>query len=934
MKTRHISKARGLFLTPWIILVSALLVLEYVSSSGQAQVVTNITPSGLGTTVAHPNGPVTDITGGTRPESSPGIPGPNLFHSFGEFNVGEGDVANFLNDSGLSTQNILSRVTGGNPSEIFGKIQTTDFHDANLFLLNPKGIVFGPNASIDIGGAFYASNADFIQLGEDDRFYASLSENSVLTSAMPQAFGFLGSTPPVINSDTPATIKVEGLTVISGGAITLIGRDAITSEEAGDGIIIQSGTLTHSNGNVNLVSIGASQAPQIEYVLVNLDTLAIQGENSQKTPVSAAVILGNLTIDQGAAIDTSGYGGGTIKLRGGNLTMEGAKISANVTGSKVGKIGQGIDIEMTDEVMITNGSILETNVTAEAAPGNGSGGIRIKGTNIEIRGDFDTFAFSELHSDVAADSLGGRSGNITIEANSYTQNLSVLHNRTDSIGHSGNIVMDINQNFNMNFSTITTESGNAGNAGDIDLSVQNGNLTITEFSALTTQANATGNAGEISISVERGDVIIDNFAGVFSRIDGGGTGGSIEIHAANMTFNNRASIGVENFSNQEAGGLNIALSSNLTLEETSFIDVIAEDAVAAADTVISAKDILLTGGSSITTETQGSGRGGNLAVQADNLFLSDASFMTSAAEAAGHAGNINIELNDTFSATTGGKIVASTSATGDGGTINITANTVMLTEGGIVTADSTATDLNAGDAGDIALTAQGTMAISDGLVTTKSKNALGGNIKLTANDLIQITNSDVTSQVQEGSSSAGKIDIDPDFVVIRNSNILSTAVFGDGGPISITANSAILVDPTSVLDASSQFGGDGTIDIQSPIQQLSGAIAPLPESLVKAVNVYAEACASIKGGQFSSLVRSTDPVRSPTASEFLTSPLVFDIGGAPRPSPLHATTPTNAALIEAPQKLPELATWQVETHTLPILPYQVCARSVDYSEPK
>ena len=110
-----------------------------------AQVPTTITSSGLNTQVSAPSALPSgqsnyDITGGTRPGG-----GTNLFHGFGEFNVGSNSIANFLNETGLPTNNILARVTGGNPSNIFGTLQTTGFGNANLFLVNPAGVVFGPD---------------------------------------------------------------------------------------------------------------------------------------------------------------------------------------------------------------------------------------------------------------------------------------------------------------------------------------------------------------------------------------------------------------------------------------------------------------------------------------------------------------------------------------------------------------------------------------------------------------------------------------------------------------------------------------------------------------------------------------------------------------------------------------------------------------------
>ena len=111
-----------------------------------------ITSSGLNTVISPPTqlppGQTSySITGGTRPGG-----GTNVFHSFGNFSVPNNNIANFLNESGASTSNILGRVTGGNPSNIFGTIQTTGFGNANLFLMNPAGFLFGPNATVNVGG--------------------------------------------------------------------------------------------------------------------------------------------------------------------------------------------------------------------------------------------------------------------------------------------------------------------------------------------------------------------------------------------------------------------------------------------------------------------------------------------------------------------------------------------------------------------------------------------------------------------------------------------------------------------------------------------------------------------------------------------------------------------------------------------------------------
>src|SRR5512146_535957 len=187
-----------------------------------AQVVTNITSTtgagNLGTTVTHPAGThLYNITDGTRPGG-----GPNLFHSFGSFAVGPGDIANFLNNTGIPTLNIFGRVTGGNLSNIFGTIQTNGlggFGNANLFLMNPSGFVFGPNASLNVGGSISFTTAQYIRLFDgvsSANFYANPANDGLANSILvmepalladflsPAAYGFL--TAPNPNS----TITVQG----------------------------------------------------------------------------------------------------------------------------------------------------------------------------------------------------------------------------------------------------------------------------------------------------------------------------------------------------------------------------------------------------------------------------------------------------------------------------------------------------------------------------------------------------------------------------------------------------------------------------------------------------------------------------------------------------------------------------------------------------
>src|SRR5687767_10148418 len=182
-------KPLSIHTSKWMRLVSRSLFFFYsiltLTSVEVAFGAAPITPSGLNTqvsqTVTVPNGQTQyNITGGTRPGA-----GANLFHSFGDFNVPSNNIANFFNESGLVTSNILGRVTGGNISSIQGMIQTTGFGAANLFLMNPAGFLFGPNATLNVSGMVTFTSADYMRLqgtGGDGVFYADAAQANVMTS--------------------------------------------------------------------------------------------------------------------------------------------------------------------------------------------------------------------------------------------------------------------------------------------------------------------------------------------------------------------------------------------------------------------------------------------------------------------------------------------------------------------------------------------------------------------------------------------------------------------------------------------------------------------------------------------------------------------------------------------------------------------------------
>jgi hypothetical protein len=213
-----------------------------------------------------------------------------------------------------------------------------------------------------------------------------------------------------------------------------------------------------------------------------------------------------------------------------------------------------------------------------------------------------------------------------------------------------------------------------------------------------------------------------------------------------------------------------------------------------------------------------------------------------------------------------------------GGSITVSGSSINLSNESHITAESH----GAKNAGQIALISANNISITDSTISTEALKASGGDIKLTAPNTVMLRNSTLTASVGGGNeTTGGKIDIDPQYVVIQNSNVIARAADGTGGRIAIQADQAVLVDPSSQIDATSSRGINGQILIQSPIQQLAGAIAPLPQAFAVAANLYGQRCAAQKGGQFSSFVQGARDGVPPQPGELLASPLLFESETAP-----------------------------------------------------
>ena len=168
--------------------------------------------------------------------------------------------------------------------------------------------------------------------------------------------------------------------------------------------------------------------------------------------------------------------------------------------------------------------------------------------------------------------------------------------------------------------------------------------------------------------------------------------------------------------------------------------------------------------------------------------------------------------------------------------------------------------------------------MTNSTVTTEANQASGGTIKITTtpSGTVELTDSTISASVLDGTGGGGSVDIDPQFVILQNSQILANAVFGPGGNISITTN-LLLPDTTSVISASSQFGQQGNIVIQSPVSPASGKLVPLGQKPLIATTLLSQRCAALAGGNASSFTVAGRDSLPAEPGGWLSSPLALSM---------------------------------------------------------
>jgi filamentous hemagglutinin family protein len=750
------------------------------------------------------------ITGGTTVEQ-------NLFHSFDRFSVPTGGTAIFQNATNI--ENIFTRVTGNSSSNIDGLIQTQGA--ANLFLLNPNGILFGPNAQLNIGGSFFASTANSFKFNDGSEFSAT----------NPQAAPILQVNVPIglQYASNPGSITVEGngnnlgldpvnfslgranrpggLQVSQGQTLALLGGE----------VVLQGGNLTADAGRIEVRSVSNGQLS----VINNNGQLQIQSSQD-------SIDYGDIQLSQAASIDASGNSGGDIQIVGKQVSLtDGSVILSNTLGDGTGgnlTVKGSESVEVTGFALNENIQVFSGLLTDVGLEASGSGGnITIETGNLVVAdggqissgtfgsGNAGSVTVTAKSVELSGGSVFGGSGLFSPVAPGATGNGGILTIDTESLKITNGAVAFV--------SIFGDGDGGLLNvkAKDIELSGSFGGLFADVF------FGATGKGGQIQVETDRLQVTAG--AQISASTSGGNDAGSISLKAQDIELS-----GVESFSNSGIfanvfpastgnGGTISIDTNNLLIKDGGNIAAKTSSNGSAGSIDITAKNIEMFGISSFgrngifaEVDEGVEGKGGQINIVTDRLSLADGSQISTETLGISNAGDVDIEATEveivgTAEVVTSG-IFTSTRSSGKGGNLTIAADTMQVADGAQI-AVSTGGSGNAGNL----------------LVQSNNLEISGRSEELNAA-------SGLFASAIEGTGNGGDLIVTGEQLTVKDGATISVSNFssldpnilsGQGAPgnLEIAVNS-INLDNQGSLTAVTVAGDKGNINIQSQQLQLNG----------------------------------------------------------------------------------------------------------------
>jgi filamentous hemagglutinin family protein len=718
--------------------------------------------------------------------------GTNLFHSFSSFSVPTNGSAYFNNAPQIRT--IFTRVTGSQISNIDGLLRSNG--SASLFLMNPNGIVFGPNASLNLGGSFLGTTANAIGFGQRETFSASNPDAPPLLTINPSALIFnSGNRGRIVNRSVtdlgmtaPDGIDLYGLQVKTGKGFALIGGDV---RMVGGGI----------NAPGGRVELGGIVAPGTIAVSPGLDGFQFQ--------FPSGVDRSNVVLSDESLINVASEGGGTVLIN-------------------------ARDVEISDNSSIRGG--LETGAIGDRPAGE----LKVNATG-QLRMNQSSSIKSLLNP-----RSSGTGGNILIQADSLDMSSGAQIANINALaqGITGNIAINIANIVRLDGTDqaevlptgITSSAAlTIGNSGKIDITA--GSIFVTRGANLSSSSVITlGNAGEITLNA-RDRVVFDGVSnsgalrsGATSQsLLGIGNSGKIRINTGSLSILNGGQLNSSKLSVLgDSGDIEINARDSVLVSGISasglpsFITTsLGESSIGKAGNIeIKTGSMSVTNGAALVLQTAGNGDGGNVSIDARNqVFI----------------GNGKDEKSTrTFITTSVGE-----GGIGNGGTIAIRGDSILIQNGGVLGSLS----IGQGNGGNIILNANSTVQLDNGsLLSSSFFKGDSGDISISANRDILLTGGTLLYTSAFGQGSAGRIDlsskntitldegssISSGFFSLKNltdfieANGFSTQdlpasffnlVIGNANDIKLTARS-LRLDRGSFIATTTTFGNGGNVDLQ------------------------------------------------------------------------------------------------------------------------
>ncbi len=811
--------------------------------------------------------------------------GTNLFHSFSEFNVAGGQTVEFTGSDAL--ENVVSRVTGPDISNIDGTLKSSISHAA-FYFINPNGVVFGAGGQVDVPGAFHVSTADKIDFNNGGVFYADLHQTSSLSAEAPAAFGFLDTSTA---NNGLIDVNAAELSVKPGQKLDVVAGD-ITVENAG----ANNAHVVASAGEIRLVAMQGKGTVSLQQ---NADgTLPLPDATPTASNAGHVTVNALNAINGPATLDATGIGGGRIAVWGGDAAFSQSSAWADNTGDVPATAAKGVEIR-TNSLNVDN-SIIAFDVSKKGDSGNvtvatttalrvvNGGGIKTttygSGNAGNVKVSADTLTIDKQNpssgpTGIYSETALGSSGNAgTVAVNARTIDIlngGAIETNTVAPGNAGQVTVTAdtltinNQNspalggiYSIN--AATSKNINTGNSGNV--AVRAGKLEILNGGVIWGSTSGTGNAGNVEVTaktlkIDNQGNSSDKGTGIFSeaQLNSKGNAGTVTVDAGTLEILNAGKVSTTTFAQGDAG--NVVVTANALKVDGQgnpnttgiFSQADKGSSGQGGNVSVHANTMDIINGGQVSSTTSSQGHAGKVAVSTDNLTIDGLNnpskvtgiFSQAKPNSSGQVGDIAVLASNTVNLSNGAKISIENAAnvadpsTVKPGAITVTARDINMKDSAITT-----TSTGNIDAGSVNINFSHWLNMDPSFIQTTANSGNGGTISIGGGELIYLQDSGFKTSVSGANSNGGDILVYADNLLMNSGIVQANAVGGSGGNITLglkslipSSNSLILggrpviwqpfVPGFNVIQAASQAGISGTLNVTAPQLNLSGILANL-----------------------------------------------------------------------------------------------------------